>query len=84
MKLFQYKKKVKWNIFKYFKILKLLMKKKILKPLMQIAKILSKRAVLLLLILINIKSAWDFPGCPVVKTPSFQCKGLRFDPWFRN
>ena len=27
---------------------------------MQIAKILSKRVVLLLLILINIKSAWDF------------------------
>ena len=76
MKLFQYKKKVKWNIFKYFKILKLLMKKKkILKPLMQIAKILSKRAVLLLLILINIKSAWDFPGRPVVKTPKFPMQG---------
>ena len=22
----------------------------------------------------------DFPGGPVVKTPSFQCRGLRFDP----
>ena len=23
----------------------------------------------------------DFPGGPVVKTPSFHCKGCRFDPW---
>ena len=22
----------------------------------------------------------DFPGGPVVKTPSFQCRGRRFDP----
>ena len=42
---------------------------------MQIAKILSKGAVLLLLILINIKSAWDFPGRPVVKTPKFPMQG---------
>ena len=24
---------------------------------------------------------WDFPGGPVVKTPSFHCKGRGFDPW---
>ena len=23
----------------------------------------------------------DFPGSPVVNTPSFQCTGSRFDPW---
>ena len=23
----------------------------------------------------------DFPGSPVVKTPSSQCRGHRFDPW---
>ena len=27
---------------------------------------------------------WDFPGGPVVKTPSFQCRGPRFDPWSGN
>ena len=27
---------------------------------------------------------WDFPGGPVVKTPHFQCKGHRFDPWSGN
>ena len=24
---------------------------------------------------------WDFPGCPVVKTLCFQCKGCGFNPW---
>ena len=28
-----------------------------------------------------IKNCWDFPGGPVAKTPSSQCKGPRFDPW---
>ena len=23
----------------------------------------------------------NFPGCPVVKIPCFQCRGCRFDPW---
>ena len=23
----------------------------------------------------------DFPGTPVVKTPSFHCRGHGFDPW---
>ena len=27
------------------------------------------------------KLSQDFPGSPVVTTPSFQCKGRRFDPW---
>ena len=27
---------------------------------------------------------WDFPGGPVVKTPSFHCRGLGFDPWSGN
>ena len=27
---------------------------------------------------------WDFPGSPVVKTPSSQCRGHRFDPWSGN
>ena len=26
----------------------------------------------------------DFPGGPVVKTLSFQCRGHRFDPWSGN
>ena len=26
----------------------------------------------------------DFPGGPVVKTPQFQCRGLRFHPWWGN
>ena len=26
----------------------------------------------------------DFPGGPVVKTPSFHCRGHRFDPWPGN
>ena len=25
-----------------------------------------------------------FPGCPVVKTLCFQCKGREFDPWVGN
>ena len=24
---------------------------------------------------------WDFPGGPVVKTPRFQRRACRFDPW---
>ena len=27
---------------------------------------------------------WSFPGSPVVKTLSFQCKGYGFDPWLGN
>ena len=26
----------------------------------------------------------DFPGGSVVKTPSFECKGCRFDSWSKN
>ena len=26
----------------------------------------------------------DFPSGPVVKTPSFHCRGCRFDPWSGN
>ena len=26
----------------------------------------------------------DFPGSPVVKTPSLHCRGHRFDPWSGN
>ena len=26
----------------------------------------------------------DFPGGPVVKTPSFQCRGHGFNPWSGN
>ena len=33
---------------------------------------------------INISHVWDFPGSPVVKTPSFQCKGCEFSPWLGN
>ena len=33
--------------------------------------------------LLNIAS-WDFPGSPVTKTPSFQCKACGFDPWSGN
>ena len=27
---------------------------------------------------------WDFPGCHVVRTLCFQCRGLRFDSWLGN
>ena len=27
---------------------------------------------------------WDFPGYPVVKTPPFQCRRCKFDPWSGN
>ena len=27
---------------------------------------------------------WDFPGSPVTKTQSFQCRGLAFYPWSGN
>ena len=33
---------------------------------------------------INLKCGWDFPGSPVVKTPGSQCRGPRFDSWFRE
>ena len=26
----------------------------------------------------------EFPGGPVVRSPSFHCQGLRFDPWSGN
>ena len=26
----------------------------------------------------------DFPGVPVAKTPHYQCRGPRLDPWSRN
>ena len=31
-----------------------------------------------------VKTTRDFPGGPVVKTLSFQCREHRFDPWLRN
>ena len=31
-----------------------------------------------------VKTTRDFPGGPVVKTLSFQCRGHRFDPWSGN
>ena len=27
---------------------------------------------------------WEFPGGPVVRTPSFHCRGYGFDPWSGN
>ena len=30
------------------------------------------------------KSLLGLPGGPVAKTPSFQCRGPRFDPWSEN
>ena len=30
------------------------------------------------------KKIKDFPGHPLVKTPHFQCRGYRFDPWSGN
>ena len=29
-------------------------------------------------------TSWDFSGGALVKTPSFHCKGLGFDPWLGN
>ena len=29
-------------------------------------------------------NSWDFPGGPVVKTPSCQCRGHRFNSWSGN
>ena len=31
-----------------------------------------------------VKRCWDFPGSSVVKTPHFQCRGHRFNPWLGN
>ena len=28
--------------------------------------------------------SWDFPGDPVAKTPRFQCRVPRFNPWSGN
>ena len=33
---------------------------------------------------IEFKNTWDFPGGPVVKTPSSQCRGPRVAFWFRE
>ena len=33
---------------------------------------------------IKTRSRGDFPGGPVGKTPSSQCRGPRFDPWSGN
>ena len=30
------------------------------------------------------KKIKDFPGCPLVKTPHFHCRGYRFNPWSGN
>ena len=30
------------------------------------------------------KASEDFPGGPVAKTPSSQCRGPRFNPWSGN
>lgn len=30
------------------------------------------------------KMPLDFPGGPVVRTPSFRCRGCRIDPWLGN
>ena len=32
----------------------------------------------------KVKSIWDFPGGPVVRTPRFHCRGQGFDPWSGN
>ena len=32
----------------------------------------------------NVGYLGDFPGGPVVKTLSLQCKGCGFDPWLGN
>ena len=32
----------------------------------------------------NISLTRDFPGGPMVKTPCFQCRGCRFNPWWGN
>ena len=34
--------------------------------------------------MIRMKDLGDFPGSPVVKTLSFQCKGQGFNPWLAN
>ena len=34
--------------------------------------------------LLKLINSWDFPGGAVVKTPPFQCRGLRFKPWSGN
>ena len=32
----------------------------------------------------NMDESWDFPGGPVAKTLTSQCRGPRFDPWSGN
>ena len=34
--------------------------------------------------LMKILKCWDFPGGPMAKTPSSQCRGPKFDPWSGN
>ena len=34
--------------------------------------------------MIRMKDLGNFPGSPVVKTLSFQCKGQGFNPWLAN
>ena len=44
-------------------------------------KILTKAEVVMHIKVITFRK---FPGSPVVKTLSFQCRGYRSDPWLRN
>ena len=30
------------------------------------------------------RASWDFPGCPVVKTLHFHCRGRVVNPWLGN
>ena len=32
----------------------------------------------------NYSHSWEFPGCPVVSTQSFHCRGSKFDSWIGN
>ena len=41
-------------------------------------------SVIVLLGILKMYLKGDFPGGPVVRTPRFHCRGLRFNPWMGN
>ena len=47
--------------------------------------ILTNNFIFSNLTFLSIKRAyWDFPGVAMDKTPHYQCRGSRFDPWSGN
>ena len=43
---------------------------------------LWRRQPFVVMLMVKNQTDLDFPGNPVVKTPRFQSRGHRFDPWW--